>query len=226
MTPRTVARQFLLSWGFSRQEYWSGFPCPPPGKLPYPGMEPRSPKFQEDSLLSDLPGKLMNTGVGSLSLLQEIFLTQELNRGLLLCRWILYQLSYQKTQYKLLYYTSITKKSKRWSKFRCSWTQGFKLQHKDYGFHHPLVLQASSSVVLIAQSCLTLMTPWTVACQHLCPWDFPGKNTGMGSQSLLQGIFPTQGLNLSVLHWQADSLPLSHLGSPASSVVHRQIFSN
>ena len=36
--------------GFSRQEYWSGLPCPPPGDLPNPGMEPRSPALQEDSL--------------------------------------------------------------------------------------------------------------------------------------------------------------------------------
>ena len=45
----------------------------------------------------------------------------------------------------------------------------------------------------------------------LCPWDFPGKNTGVGCHSLLQGIFLTQGLNLHLLcllHWQADSLPL------------------
>ena len=41
--------------------------------------------------------------------------------------------------------------------------------------------------------------------------DFPGKNSGMGWHFLLQGIFPTQGLNL---HWQADSLPLRHQGSP------------
>ena len=51
----------------------------------------------------------------------------------------------------------------------------------------------------------------------LCPWDFPVKNTGMNCHFLLQGIFLTQGLNLNLrrlLHWQADSLPLSHLGSP------------
>ena len=47
-----------------------------------------------------------------------------------------------------------------------------------------------------------------------CPWDFPGRNIGMGSHFLLQGIFPTQGLNLCLLHWQADSLPLSRQGSP------------
>ena len=39
----TVARQAPLSMGFSRQEYWSGLPCPPPGDLPYPGIEPASP---------------------------------------------------------------------------------------------------------------------------------------------------------------------------------------
>ena len=38
----TVAHQAPLSMGFSRQEYWSGLPCPPPGDLPNPGMEPSS----------------------------------------------------------------------------------------------------------------------------------------------------------------------------------------
>ena len=47
----------------------------------------------------------------------------------------------------------------------------------------------------------------------LCPWDSPGKNAGVGCHFLLQGIFPTQGSNPRLLHWQADSLPLSHLGS-------------
>ena len=51
----------------------------------------------------------------------------------------------------------------------------------------------------------------------LCLWDFSGKNTGVGCQFLLQGIFPTQGSNprlLCLLHGQVDSLPLSHLKSP------------
>ena len=42
-TPWTVARQAPLSMAFSRQEYWSGVPCPPPGELPDPGIEPESP---------------------------------------------------------------------------------------------------------------------------------------------------------------------------------------
>ena len=42
----------------------------------------------------------------------------------------------------------------------------------------------------------------------LCPWDSPGNDTGVGCHFLLQGIFPTQGLNLHLLHLQVDSLPL------------------
>ena len=63
--------------------------------LPNPGIEPRSPTLQVDSLLSEPPGKPKNTGVCSLSLLQLTFPTQELNWGLLHYRQILYQLSYQ-----------------------------------------------------------------------------------------------------------------------------------
>ena len=43
----------------------------------------------------------------------------------------------------------------------------------------------------------------------LCPWDFPGKNTGVDCHFLLQGIFPTLESNSCLLHWQVDSLPLS-----------------
>ena len=93
--PWTVARQVPLSMGFSRQEYWSGLPRPPPGDIPNPGIEPRSPALQVDSLPSEPPGKLKNTRVGSLSLLQRTFPTQELNPGLLHCRQILYQPSHQ-----------------------------------------------------------------------------------------------------------------------------------
>ena len=81
--------------GFSRGEHWSEEPFPSPGDLPDPGIEPKSPTLQADSLPAEPQGEPKNTGVGSLSLLQGIFPTQELNWGLLNCRWILYQLSYQ-----------------------------------------------------------------------------------------------------------------------------------
>ena len=57
-------------------------------------IEPRSPALQANSLPAEPPGKPKNTGLGSLSLLQRIFTTQELNQGLLHCRWILNQLRY------------------------------------------------------------------------------------------------------------------------------------
>ena len=65
---RSVVSDSLLSWmaahqippfmGFSRQEYWSGLPCPSPGDLPDPGIEPRPPAMQADSLWPESPGKL------------------------------------------------------------------------------------------------------------------------------------------------------------------------
>ena len=47
----------LCPEGFSRQEYWSGLPCPLPGDLPNPGVKSRYPALQVDSLLSEPPGK-------------------------------------------------------------------------------------------------------------------------------------------------------------------------
>ena len=96
VTPWTVAYQAPPSNGFSKQEYWSGLPFPSPRNLPNPGIKRRSPTLQADSLPTEPKGKPKSTGVGSLSLLQGIFPTQELNPGLPhLCRRILYQLSHQ-----------------------------------------------------------------------------------------------------------------------------------
>ena len=60
----------------------------------------------------------------------------------------------------------------------------------------------------LLQSCLTLLQPpglWPD--RVLCPQNSLGKNNGVGSHSLLQGIFPIQGSNPGVLYWWADSLP-------------------
>ena len=68
------------------------------------------------------------------------------------------------------------------------------------------VCMLSHSVVSDSRSPHGLYPAWL-----LCPWDVPGKNTRAGYHVLLQGIFPTQGLNpclFHLLHWQADSLPL------------------
>ena len=70
---------------------WVAFPFS--RDFPNPGIQPRSPALQVDSLLAETQGKPKNTGVGSLSLLRGIFPTQESNWGLLHCRRTLYQLS-------------------------------------------------------------------------------------------------------------------------------------
>ena len=80
-----------------------------------------------------------------------------------------------------------------------------------------LVCQSVSLVQLFAN---------LVSANLLCPWDSPGKNTGVGCHSLLQGIFLTQGSNLCLLnlfHCQVDSLPLCHLGRPLQRLQSNQI---
>ena len=59
-------------------------------------------------------------------------------------------------------------------------------------------------------------SPWVSACHAPLgnPWDFPGKNTGVGCHSLLQGIFLTQGWNLGLLHCRQILYRLSYKGSP------------
>ena len=56
-TPWTIALQAPVSMGFSRQEYWSKLPCPPPVDLTNSGIEPRSPALQVDSLPAEPQGK-------------------------------------------------------------------------------------------------------------------------------------------------------------------------
>ena len=81
---------------------------------------------------------------------------------------------------------------------------------------------------LVAKSCLTFLRPHGLqSTRLLCPWDFPGKNTGVGCHFLLQGIFPTQGSNsslLHLLHWQVNSLPLSHQRSPKATILKKHFF--
>ena len=88
----------------------------------------------------------------------------------------------------------------------------------------PMAVQASGPhlccccYTAVTKSCQTLLQPPGLKpTRLLCPWDFPGKNTGVGCHFLLQGmIILTQGSNPHLLHWQAESLPLSHQGSPTS----------
>ena len=70
--------------------------------------------------------------------------------------------------------------------------------------------------MLVAELVLTLCD---LMDGSLCPWNSSGKNTGVGCQSLLQEIFPTQGLNPCLLHCRQILYHLSHHGSPPNSVV-------
>ena len=81
LTRLSVTPWTIQSMEFSRPEYWSGQPFPPPGDLPNPGIAPSSPTLQVDSSPAEPHGKPKNTGVGNLFLFQQIFLTQELNLG-------------------------------------------------------------------------------------------------------------------------------------------------
>ena len=74
---------------------------------------------------------------------------------------------------------------------------------------HPLSVCAECSVVSDS------VTPWTAACRPLCPWDSPGKNTGLACHALLQGIVLTQGLNLGLLHCRQILNHLSHEEAPS-----------
>ena len=74
----------------------------------------------------------------------------------------------------------------------------------------------------IGGGCIWLLQPYGLwSSRLLCPWDSPGKNTGVGCHFLLQRIFPTQGLNPGLLHcrqilycWATTETLLNHQGSP------------
>ena len=113
-TPWTVARQAPLLMEFSRQEYWSGLPCPPPGGLPDPGIELTS--FMSPALAG-----------------------------------------------------------------------GFFTTSATWEVHYNACMCVSHSVVSSSLWLRGLGPP-----SLLCPWDSPGKNTGVDCHALLQGIFPTR----------------------------------
>ena len=72
-------------------------------------------------------------------------------------------------------------------------------------------------------SCVRLLaTLWTEPTRLLCPWDSPGKNTGMGCHFLFQEIVLTQGSNPQLLYWQVSSLPLNPPGKPNQLDIHMQ----
>ena len=162
--------------------------------LPSHGLEPVR-------LLSPWNSPGRNTGVGSHFLLQRIFLTQGLNLDLLHCRQILYQLSYQRSlvfcnsRYILHTFSSLS-----------------------YLLWWPMITDLCS--FMIVWGAMKWSESHSVVSDSLwphglySPWNSPGQNTGVGSLSFLQGIFPTQESNWGLLHCRQILYQLSYQGSP------------
>ena len=109
-------------------------------------------------------------------------------------------------------------------KFPCNAYETFQNMCSIWVF--PPVTQSTACVLSCFSPTWLFATPWTVAQSGLlCPWDFPGKNTGVGCHFLLQGIFPTQRSNphlFCLLRWQENSLPLAPPGKPYPKHCHKQ----
>ena len=136
--------RLLCPWEFSRQEYRSGLPCLPPGDLPSPGIEPRSPALQANSLPSEPPRNPQNA------------VAYPFSRG---SSW-----------------------PRNWIRVYC-------------------------------------LTDW-----FFTSWAIRKAQTGVGSHFLLQGIFPTQGLNSGVLHFRQILYCLNYQGSPEALCVYIYIY--
>jgi len=87
-------------------------------------------------------------------------------------------------------------------------------------FAHQFLLLSTVCACLVASVVYSSLQPYGLwPARFLCPWHSPGKNTGVGCHALLQGICPTQGWNLHLLHWQAGSLPLASPGKPTEHYI-------
>ena len=110
-----------------------------------------------------------------------------------------------------------------WGSQRLDWEIGRLGSSPISGGHTQRILPPLWTSVCVSVCSLTQSRPTLCyLARLLCPWDFSVQNTALHCHFLLQGIFPTQGSNLHLSHWQenwqANSLPLSHLGSPQTSV--------
>ena len=107
-------------------------------------------------------------------------------------------------------------KSWTWLRDWTNWSNGLYIPDMQgfFNISKSVIVIYHAVLHLVAQLCLTLWTPWTVASILLCPWNSSGKNTGMGCHFLLQKIFPTQGSNRGLLHCRRILYHLSHQGSP------------
>ena len=183
---------------FSRQGYWSRLPFPSSGDLPNPGIEPGSPARQADSLPIELQLLIRKTQSKTTV---RYHLTQ------MRVATIKKQTNKRKT-------TSVGEDmEKREALCIVVDMKNFGvpgMEKSNDGFLKKFKLEMSYLFLLMFSHVQVFATP--IDCS-LYPWDSPSKNNGVGCHYLLRGIFRIQGSNPCLLHWQADSLPLRHLGS-------------
>ena len=173
-TPWTVAHQVLLSMKFSRQEYWSGLPFPPPGDLPNSGIEPVSPALAGGVFFKKKKKKnCFIFGWAVSSLLHRLFSSCS--------KWVLHS-------------SCDVQASHCWG-FSCCRTQALGTRATSVVVTHRL-----SSCSSRLRSTGSEVVAHGLSCSPAC------------------GIFLDQGLNPHLLHWQVDSLLLSHLGSPLAII--------
>ena len=153
--------------------------------------------FEPHGLYSPWNSPGQNTGVGSLPLLQGIFPTPGSNPGLLHCRWILYLLSHKRSPRKVewVVYPFSSRSSQPRNSTRVSWVAGRFFTN--WAIREALKWKLLSRVWLFATPCNSL-------------WNSPGQNTAVSSCSLLQVIFPTQGLNPGLPHCRWILYQLNH----------------
>ena len=115
--------------------------------------------------------------------------------------------------------TSHTRMSGSWWVITPSWLSGlwrsFLYTSSVYSCHFFLISSASVKLVSVSHSVVpdSLRLHGLQPTRFLCPWDFPGKDTGVGCHFLLQGIFPTQGSNPGLLHCRQILYWVSYKGS-------------
>ena len=206
--------------GFPRQEYWSELPFPSPGNLPDPGIEPQSPGLQADSLPSEPPcfWQMLELELGNRKGRKITW------RCWCVGFWVLSDHCHMDLIREFIFSLSLNHLVLNRSfsvRFFCLQDLNFQLEWKNSSGELLLIWKFE-----ICQLQETHTIDWhfsflftsyrmdlTIIIFVLCPWDSPGKNTGMGCNFLLQEIFPTQELNLGLLHCRQILNHLSHQGS-------------
>ena len=233
------------SMGFSREQYWSGWPFPSPGDLPNPGVNPPSPILQADSLPSEPPGNPQRVlglwSSGFLAYWNSLispewttldFMIQNNERSVKWGTWHMASSLSSSELCKVLFWT-LGKRlnsgagSLLPSALLQAWCVPLAPDHPSHGLASP-PWHISHTVSLaypdphdarcglVPKSCPTVCDPRDCSPPGSSVHGISQARTGVGCHTLLQGVFLTRGSNPHLLHWQADSSVLSPREAPGS----------